>query len=111
MLARRRGPTAVPAPRPSGDGLEHAGLVVAGLDPGRDAQPVPGIDRGDREYEPGPLVVVERCPGTIPDVVGDMALGDERYRLSEVEVASAKPKDVVAWYAPTLQRYLTGKLG
>jgi hypothetical protein len=30
--------------------------------------------------------------------------------LQAEPLASAKPGDVVDWYAPTLQRYLTGKL-
>ena len=33
-----------------------------------------------------------------------------RHVLRVESLASAKPADVVNWYAPTLQRYLTGKL-
>jgi len=40
-----------------------------------------------------------------------VGLGLARHVLQVEPLASAKPADVVAWYAPTLQRYLTGKLG
>ena len=39
-----------------------------------------------------------------------VGLGLARHVLRVEPVASAKPGDVVAWYGPTLQRYLTGKL-
>ena len=39
-----------------------------------------------------------------------IGLGLIRYVQHVEPLASAKPRDVVAWYAPTLQRYLTGKL-
>jgi AcrR family transcriptional regulator len=39
-----------------------------------------------------------------------IGLGLIRYVQQVEPLASAKPKDVVAWYGPTLQRYLTGKL-
>lgn len=39
-----------------------------------------------------------------------VGLGMARHVLRVEPLASAKPADVVAWYAPTLQRYLTGKL-
>jgi AcrR family transcriptional regulator len=39
-----------------------------------------------------------------------VGLGLARHVLRVEPVASAKPEDVIAWYAPTLQRYLTGKL-
>jgi AcrR family transcriptional regulator len=39
-----------------------------------------------------------------------VGLGLSRHVLRVEPLASAKPADVVAWYAPTLQRYLTGKL-
>jgi AcrR family transcriptional regulator len=40
-----------------------------------------------------------------------VGLGLARHVLRAEPLASAKPADVVEWYAPTLQRYLTGKLG
>lgn len=40
-----------------------------------------------------------------------IGLGLIRYVQRVEPLASAKPKEVVAWYGPTLQRYLTGKLG
>jgi AcrR family transcriptional regulator len=39
-----------------------------------------------------------------------VGLGLARHVLRAEPVASAKPADVIAWYGPTLQRYLTGKL-
>jgi AcrR family transcriptional regulator len=39
-----------------------------------------------------------------------VGLGMARHVLRVEPLASAKPADVVDWYAPTLQRYLTGKL-
>jgi AcrR family transcriptional regulator len=39
-----------------------------------------------------------------------VGLGLARHVLRVEPLASAKPGDVVEWYAPTLQRYLTGKL-
>jgi hypothetical protein len=39
-----------------------------------------------------------------------IGLGLARHVLRAEPVASATSKDVIAWYAPTLQRYLTGKL-
>jgi hypothetical protein len=63
----------------------------------------------------GPLV--KELGSDQPDLRGNLAasqligLGLIRYVQHVDPLASAKPKDVVAWYAPTLQRYLTGKLG
>jgi AcrR family transcriptional regulator len=62
----------------------------------------------------GPLVA--ELGSDQPDLRGNMAasqligLGLIRYVQHVEPLASAKPKDVVAWYGPTLQRYLTGKL-
>jgi AcrR family transcriptional regulator len=39
-----------------------------------------------------------------------VGIGLARHVLRAEPLASAKPADVVDWYAPTLQRYLTGKL-
>lgn len=39
-----------------------------------------------------------------------VGLGMARHVLRVEPLASAKPADVVGWYGPTLQRYLTGKL-
>ena len=39
-----------------------------------------------------------------------VGMGLARHVLQVEPVASAKPADMVAWYGPTLQRYLTGKL-
>ena len=39
-----------------------------------------------------------------------IGLGMARYVLRFEPLASAAPEDVVAWTAPSLQRYLTGKL-
>jgi AcrR family transcriptional regulator len=39
-----------------------------------------------------------------------VGLGLARHVLRAEPLASAKPADVVDWYGPTLQRYLTGKL-
>ena len=63
----------------------------------------------------GPLV--KELGSDQPDLRGNLAasqligLGLIRYVQHVEPLASAKPEDVVAWYAPTLQRYLTGKLG
>jgi AcrR family transcriptional regulator len=62
----------------------------------------------------GPLM--EELGSDRPDLRGNLAasqlvgLGLIRYVQRVEPLASAKPRDVVAWYAPTLQRYLTGKL-
>jgi AcrR family transcriptional regulator len=39
-----------------------------------------------------------------------VGLGLARHVLQAEPLASAKPADVISWYGPTLQRYLTGKL-
>jgi AcrR family transcriptional regulator len=39
-----------------------------------------------------------------------VGMGLARHVLRVEPLASAKPRDVVDWYGPTLQRYLTGKL-
>jgi hypothetical protein len=39
-----------------------------------------------------------------------VGLGLARHVLRVEPLGSAKPADVVDWYGPTLQRYLTGKL-
>jgi hypothetical protein len=39
-----------------------------------------------------------------------VGIGLARHVLHIEPLASAKPADVVEWYGPTLQRYLTGKL-
>src|SRR5215212_7533024 len=39
-----------------------------------------------------------------------VGIGLARHILRAEPLASAKPADIVDWYAPTLQRYLTGKL-
>jgi AcrR family transcriptional regulator len=39
-----------------------------------------------------------------------IGLGLTRYVLRVEPIASAKPKDIVRWVAPNIQRYLTGKL-
>jgi len=62
----------------------------------------------------GPLM--EELGSDQPDLRGTMAasqligLGLIRYVQHVEPLASAKPAEVVAWYGPTLQRYLTGKL-
>jgi AcrR family transcriptional regulator len=62
----------------------------------------------------GPLM--EELGSDQPDLRGNLAasqlvgLGLIRYVEHVEPLASAAPKDVVAWYAPTLQRYFTGKL-
>jgi AcrR family transcriptional regulator len=62
----------------------------------------------------GPLM--EELGSDQPDLRGNLAasqlvgLGLIRYVEHVEPLASAEPKDVVAWYAPTLQRYFTGKL-
>src|SRR5919197_5516647 len=75
---RRRVPSPFPAamgspPGSSGCRLqraqaarEHPWLVVAGLDPRRDHEPVPGVDRGDREDELAELVVLEGRSRALP---------------------------------------------
>jgi len=40
-----------------------------------------------------------------------IGVGIARYVLRLEPLASAKQDDVVAWIGPTVQRYLTGKLG
>lgn len=40
-----------------------------------------------------------------------VGLGITRYVLDLEPLASANPADVIAWIAPTIQRYLTGRLG
>jgi AcrR family transcriptional regulator len=61
--------------------------------------------------------LMERLGSDRPELRATLAssqligLGLARHVLRAEPVASANPKDVVAWYAPTLQRYLTGKLG
>lgn len=63
----------------------------------------------------GPLL--EALGSDQPDLRGNLAasqligLGLVRYVQRVEPLASAKPRDVVAWYGPTLQRYLTGKFG
>ncbi|MQA74173.1 MAG: TetR family transcriptional regulator [Solirubrobacterales bacterium] len=62
----------------------------------------------------GPLL--ERLGSDRPDLRANLVasqlvgMGTVRYVLGFEPVASARPADVVAWLAPTLQRYLTGKL-
>jgi AcrR family transcriptional regulator len=62
----------------------------------------------------GPLM--ERLGSDRPELRTSLAasqlvgLGLARHVLRVEPLASAKPADVVDWYAPTLQRYLTGKL-
>jgi len=61
--------------------------------------------------------LLERLGSDQPDLRATLAasqlvgLGLARHVLRAEPVASAKPADVVDWYGPTLQRYLTGKLG
>jgi AcrR family transcriptional regulator len=55
-----------------------------------------GVDRADLRSE---LVIAQ--------LIG---LGLARYVLRSEPLASAEPEEVVDWIAPTLQRYLTGKL-
>jgi AcrR family transcriptional regulator len=60
--------------------------------------------------------LMERLGSDRPDLRANLAasqlvgLGLARHVLHVEPLASAKSADVVAWYAPTLQRYLTGKL-
>ncbi len=60
--------------------------------------------------------LMERLGSDRPELRSTLAasqlvgLGLARHVLQAEPVASAKPADVVAWYGPTLQRYLTGKL-
>jgi AcrR family transcriptional regulator len=62
----------------------------------------------------GPLMA--RLGSDRPDLRATLAasqlvgIGLARHVLRAAPVASAKPADVVDWYGPTLQRYLTGKL-
>jgi AcrR family transcriptional regulator len=59
--------------------------------------------------------LMERLGSDEPDLRANLAaaqlvgLGITRYVLGFEPLASAEPADVVAWIAPTLQRYLTGK--
>lgn len=60
--------------------------------------------------------LMERLGSDRPDLRATLAasqlvgIGLARHVLRVAPVASAKPADVVEWYGPTLQRYLTGKL-
>jgi AcrR family transcriptional regulator len=60
--------------------------------------------------------LMERLGSDRPELRTNLAasqlvgLGLARHVLRVEPLASAKPADVVAWYGPTLQRYLTGKL-
>ena len=62
----------------------------------------------------GPLM--QELGSDRPDLRGNLAasqligLGLIRYVQRVEPLASAEPEEVVAWYAPTLQRYLAGKL-
>ena len=62
----------------------------------------------------GPLM--ELLGSDQPDLRAELAvsqlvgLGMARYVLRFEPLASAKPREVVGWVGPTLQRYLTGKL-
>jgi tetracycline repressor-like protein len=53
---------------------------------------------------------VSALPSTTLAASQLVGLGMARHVLRVEPLASAKPADVVDWYAPTLQRYLTGKL-
>jgi AcrR family transcriptional regulator len=59
--------------------------------------------------------LMERLGSDEPELRANLAgaqlvgLGITRYVLGFEPLASAEPADVVAWIAPTLQRYLTGK--
>jgi AcrR family transcriptional regulator len=59
--------------------------------------------------------LMERLGSDEPELRANLAaaqlvgLGIARYVLGFEPLASAEPADVVAWIAPTLQRYLTGK--
>src|SRR3954447_19453381 len=80
-----------PPPRPDRDRARlscrfpPAKLVVAGLDARRDHEPVPGVDRGDREEEGGELAIVELGALGLPPIVGHVLLADERHRLARRE--------------------------
>src|SRR5215218_3899580 len=60
--------------------------------------------------------LMERLGSDRPDLRTTLAasqlvgMGLARHVLRVEPLASAKPADVVDWYGPTLQRYLTGKL-
>jgi len=60
--------------------------------------------------------LMERLGSDRPDLRATLAasqlvgIGLARHVLRAEPVASAKPADIVEWYGPTLQRYLTGKL-
>lgn len=60
--------------------------------------------------------LMERLGSDQPELRATLAasqlvgMGLARHVLRVEPLASAKPADVVDWYAPTLQRYLTGKL-
>jgi AcrR family transcriptional regulator len=59
--------------------------------------------------------LMERLGSDEPELRANLAaaqlvgLGIARYVLGFEPLASAEPADVIAWIAPTLQRYLTGK--
>lgn len=61
--------------------------------------------------------LMERLGSDRPDLRANLAgsqlvgMGLTRHVLRVEPLASAKPAEVIAWYGPTLQRYLTGKLG
>jgi AcrR family transcriptional regulator len=71
-----------------------------------------GIFLRERLFAP----LMERLGSDRPELRANLAatqmvgLGLGRHVLRVEPLASAKPADVVAWYGPTLQRYLTGKL-
>jgi AcrR family transcriptional regulator len=60
--------------------------------------------------------LMQRLGSDRPDLRAALAasqlvgMGLARHVLRVEPLASAKPADVVDWYGPTLQRYLTGKL-
>jgi hypothetical protein len=76
---------------------------VAGLGAGADEQPIPGIDGRDREDKLRQLVLVEVLGGGVPDVVGHVRLGDERYRLAQLQ-RRALTLAVERALAPSVQR-------
>lgn len=67
---------------------------------------------GTRLFAP----LMERLGADRPELRASLAasqlagLGLARHVLHVEPLASAEPADVVGWYGPTLQRYLTGKL-
>jgi AcrR family transcriptional regulator len=71
-----------------------------------------GVFMRERLFAP----LMERLGSDRPELRANLAatqmvgLGLGRHVLRVEPLASAKPADVVAWYGPTLQRYLTGKL-